>query len=302
MQDLTAIAREPHPMGVSQGHADVRDYLLGEIRALGLEPQVQATFGLRIVHSSWAIAGAVENILVRLPGTEPDGAILLMAHYDSAPAVPGAADNGSGVVTILEILRSLQAGPPLRQDVIFFFTDGEEPGTIGAHAFVDQHPWFDEVKLALNLDTITNAPPTLIRTSGVDGLWIQALANAAPRPAFISLPYHLFPAGDTDLVPFAQAGLSGADFHAMKAFPELHTALDRIEVVNPASVQHTGDQLLALVHDLGNQPTLDMRVADQTFFALLGKLVHYPASWALPLAAVAGLCFLGALIYGFRVR
>jgi hypothetical protein len=302
MQDLAAIAREPHPMGVSQAHADVRDYLLGEIRALGLKPQVQETYGLRVVHASWAIAGAVENIFVRLPGTQPDGAILLMAHYDSAPAVPGAADNGSGVVTILEILRSLHARPPLRHDVIFFFTDGEEPGTIGAHAFVDQHPWFDEVKLVINFDTITDAPPTLIRTHAGDGLWIQALAKVAPRPAFVSLPYHLFPAGDTDLVPFAQAGLSGADFHAMKSFPELHTALDLPEVVNPASVQHAGDQLLALVHELGNEPTLDLHVVDQTFFPLLGKLVHYPTSWAVPLAITAGLCFLGVLIYGILNR
>ncbi|MGD8814045.1 MAG: M28 family peptidase, partial [Anaerolineales bacterium] len=302
MQDLAVIALEPHPMGVSRAHADVRDFLLGEIHSLGLEPHVQDTFGLRVIHANWVIGGAVENIFVRLPGTDPDGAILLMAHYDSAPAVPGAADNGSGVVTILEILRALRARPPLRHDVIFFFTDGEEPGTIGAHAFVDQHPWFDEVKLAINLDTITTAPPALIRTNAGDGSWIQALADVAAQPAFISLPYHLFPAGDTDLVPFSREGLPGADFNAMKGYPEMHTVLDLPEVVDPASVQHAGDQLLALVQDLGSASTLELHVADQTFFPLLGKLVHYPAGWAVPLASVASLCFLGVLAYGFRTR
>jgi hypothetical protein len=302
MQDLAIISREPHPMGISQAHADVRDYLLDEIRELDLEPQVQKTFGLRIVHAGWVIAGAVENVLVRLPGTDPEGAILLMAHYDSAPDVPGAADNGSGVVTILEILRVLQARPTLRHDVIIFFTDGEEPGTIGAHAFVAQHPWFEEVKLVLNLDTITDAPPTLYRTSGGNGLWVQALARSAPRPAFASLPYHLFPGGDTDLVPFKLAGVRGSDFFATGGFPELHTAHDRIEVVNSARVQQTGDQLLSMVYDLGNQSSLDVKVSDQTFFPLLGQLVHYPNGMAIPLASVAGLCFLGALTYGFHRR
>jgi hypothetical protein len=302
MQDLAIIAREPHPMGISQSHAEVRDYIMSEIRALGLEPQLQDTFGLRVVESGWAIAGEVENILVRLSGTDSDGAILLMAHYDSAPEVPGAADNGSGVVTILEILRALSARPPLRHDVIFFFVDGEEPGTIGAHAFVDQHSWFEEVKLVLNLDTITYAPPSIIRTSGGNGVWVQALARSAPRPPYVSLPYHLFPMSDTDLLPFTKAGVVGADVVAMGAFPELHTALDQLEVVAASSVQHTGDQLLALISELGNQPTLDGKVPDQTFFPILGKLAHYPIGIALPLASVAGLGFLGTLVFGLNKK
>ena len=40
MQDLEVIAREPHPQGSSPAHAAVRDHILGEIRALNLEPQV----------------------------------------------------------------------------------------------------------------------------------------------------------------------------------------------------------------------------------------------------------------------
>ena len=58
MLDLEIIAREPHPIGVSEAHAEVRDYLLGEIRKLGLEPQVQDTFGARILNQ--AIIGGFE--------------------------------------------------------------------------------------------------------------------------------------------------------------------------------------------------------------------------------------------------
>jgi hypothetical protein len=213
MQDLEIIAQEPHPMGISQAHADVRDYLLSAIRTLGLEPQVQNTFGERIVHPGFVCGGMVENILIRLPGTDPEGAILLSSHYDSTPGSPGGVDSGSGVVTILEILRTLQAGPPLRQDVIFFFTDGEEPCIIGSYAFVAQHPWFKDVRLVINMDQFAEGPPMIVRTNGGNGTFIQALAHSASstRPAYISFPFDLFPGGDSDLVPFALAGVPGAE-------------------------------------------------------------------------------------------
>jgi len=302
MQDLTVIAKEAHPMGVSQARADVRDYLLQEIRALGLEPQVQDTFGLRITSPGWAIAGAVENVLARLPGTNPQGAVLLMSHYDTAPECPGGVDSGSGVVTVLELMRALSAGPQLRHDVIFAFTDGEEPGTIGSHAFVAQHPWFEDVRLAINMDQFRDGPPLLIRANPGNGLWVQALARTAPRPAHVSLPFDLFPGGDSDLLPFTLSGTPGADIMTTGSYPENHTAADLPQVVNPASLQQAGDQQLALVRYLGDLPTLAPSVPDQTFFPLLRRLVHYPVGWAAPLAIVAGSCFLGTLYYGFRKR
>jgi hypothetical protein len=300
MRDLKIIAREPHPMGVNQARAAVRDYLLGEIRALGLAPQVQNTFGLRTFGSGSAIGGVVENLLVSLPGSSSEGAILLVAHYDSTPGGPGAADNSAGVATVLELLRALRAGPRLRQDVMILFADGEEPGVIGAYAFVEQHPWIDDVTCVINLDTITHAPPSILRVSGRDGAWIQALGRSGvSRPAFVSLPYHLFPAGDTDLVPFEEAGIPGAYFAATGATTEIHTSEDRPEIVSPATLQHIGEQLLALVRYLGNQTGLDFRAPGETFFPAFGRLVHYPAGWAAPLAVLAGLCFLGTLAYGF---
>jgi hypothetical protein len=86
----------------------------------------------------------------------------------------------------------------------------------------------------------------------------------------------------------------------MAGHPEHHTALDRLEVVDPASVQQAGDQLLALVRYLGDRPAPDTNVPDQTFFPVLGRLLHYPDGWAMPLAVVAGLCFTGTLVCGLR--
>lgn len=306
MQDLEIIGRDPHPMGEFPAHAAVRDYLLSEIHKLGLEPQVQDTFGLRLwgPESGYISGGFVENILVRLPGSQSDGAILLIAHYDSTPGGPGAADNGSGVVILLEILRALRGGSPLRQDLIFLFADGEEPGTFGAHAYVAQHPWFKDTRRVINIDTFRDGAPGLTQTFQGTRLWVQALARTAERAAYISLPLHLFPSSDSDLVPFGKAGVPGASFGTTIS-QEIHTALDLPEIVNPGSVQQAGDHILALVRYLGDLPTPQTSVAStdhlsqQTFFPVLGRLVYYPTSWAMPLAILAGLCYLGSLLYGF---
>ncbi len=304
IQDLKIIALEHRPMGISQGHAKARDYLLDEIRALGLEPQVQDTYGVRVVRPGTILAGHVENILARVPGTDPEGAILLMAHYDSSPGSPGAVDNGSSVVASLEILRALQAGDPLRHDVIVFFTDGEEPGLIGSHAFVAGHPWLADVRLAINMDQLWLGPPYLYRTTGGNGLWVQALARSAAstRPAYISFPFDLFPADDTDLLPIAQAGIPGADIVTGGPSTEKHTARDLPELIDPDSLQQAGDQILALVRELGAQTTLETTIPDQTFFPMMGMLVHYPEDLAPPIAIMGGVCFLGMIVFGLRKR
>lgn len=306
MQDLEVIARDPHPMGEFLARADVRDFILGEIRALGLEPQVQDTFGVRLVAPGWIIGGAVENILVRLPGIDPDGALLLIAHYDSSPGAPGAGDNGTGVVTLLEVLRNLRSGPAPRQDVIFFFVDGHEPGLIGSYAFVSQHPWFEEIQMVINLDVGRKGFPSLPRTSQGNGDLIQALARTAYRPTYVSVPVRLFPSGDQDLVPFEAAGIPGGFFSLSTAAQETHTMLDTPETIDPGSLQHFGDHILGLVRDLADRPTLNGdgdgtdRPPEQLYFPMWGRLVHYPIDWVSPLAVVAGLFYSGVMAFGFH--
>ena len=61
------IAQRPHPAGNPE-NARVREYLLAQLRALGLDPQVQEATG---VGTRYAEAGRVRNVLTRLPGHDP---------------------------------------------------------------------------------------------------------------------------------------------------------------------------------------------------------------------------------------
>src|SRR5918999_196688 len=113
LEHVRAIAQKPHPMG-SPENAAVRDYLLEELTALGLKPEVQKTTAAHYWFGNALFVGTPENVLARLEGTISGGkAFLLMAHYDSVPTGPGASDDGAGVATMLETLRALKAGPPL---------------------------------------------------------------------------------------------------------------------------------------------------------------------------------------------
>lgn len=75
MAHLHEIARAAHPTG-SPEHTRVREYLLRQFRVLGHEPQVQTTTVMRSSR-----AATVRNVLVRIPGTEPESpAVLVTAH------------------------------------------------------------------------------------------------------------------------------------------------------------------------------------------------------------------------------
>lgn len=55
--------------------------------------------------------------------------------------------------------------------------------------------------------------------------------------------------------------------------------------------------MLALVRYLGNQKVPTSKLEDETFFPLLGRLIHYPINWVLPIMLLAGFCFTGLLFY-----
>ena len=99
MEHLGVISQSPRSPG-SLHHDNTRGYLLQELINLGLSPQIQ-------IAELAEAEEKLENILVKLPGSNSDGAILLIAHYDTEPGTPGAGDNGSGTAVLLEIVRTL---------------------------------------------------------------------------------------------------------------------------------------------------------------------------------------------------
>src|SRR5690606_21594320 len=99
-----------------------------------------------------AMAATVRNIVARLPGTAPTGAVGIVVHYDGAPLSHGAGGGGVGVAAALETVRAIVAGAPLRNDLVVVLTDAGEIGALGAHAFAEHHPWLEELDAVLSVE------------------------------------------------------------------------------------------------------------------------------------------------------
>ncbi|TPE45265.1 M20/M25/M40 family metallo-hydrolase [Pontibacter mangrovi] len=276
MQHVRQIARQPHAMGTA-AHAEVRRYLLQELAQLGLNPQVQESAA--VYQQS---VGHVYNVLGRLKGSGAGSkAILLMAHYDSQPNTPGAADDGAGVAAILETVRALKAAAPMQHDVIVLLTDGEEYGLFGATAFL-QHPWAQEVALVLNLEGRGNAGPSMtFEMSPKNGWLVKQYAAAAPYPYFSSLAYEIYSRmpNNTDFTVFKDAGYAGLNAAFIEGFAHYHKSTDTPQNLSLRSLQQHGSNLLALSRHFGRTSLSSTKARDRVFFnAIGGWVVNYKSS------------------------
>ena len=305
MLHIREIARAPHPVG-SLDHARVRDYLLRELRDLGLAPEVQTTVGIL---PDYGVAASVENILARKSGSSGPPALLLAAHYDSVPAGPGAGDDAAGVATLLETARALNSGPALRHDVIFLFSDGEELGLLGASAFAAGHPWKKDVGVVLNFDNRgTRGAVLMYETSPGNLSLLRALAASLPQPRASSLSSavaRLMP-NSSDFFVLRKAGLPGLNFAFICAPQNYHTPQDTPQNVDLRTLQQAGNDALSLTRRLADADLSQFaRPAgpDAVFFNPAGSwLVVYPAAWARPFGFAVLAIFLFVAAVGLARR
>ncbi len=288
MADIRVIAAEPHPVG-SPANAKVRDYLVGRMRSLGLEPRVQRAVVRGV---------AVENLIGVLRGADRGApALALMAHYDSAPGSPGAGDDASGVAAILEIVRALKVrGVPVR-DVAVLITDGEEANLLGARALFAADPIAARIGLVINLETRGGGGrAVMFETNPGNGALVSALQGAAVAPVATSVTnfvYQRMP-NSTDLGVAIGAGKLGYNFAFIDRQVDYHTATATVDRLELGAVQSMGRQALKLTQHLAFAPALPARAPDKVYSHTFGDLIiAYPPAfgwvvWAAALGLLAG--------------
>ncbi|MBA3533527.1 MAG: M28 family peptidase, partial [Ardenticatenales bacterium] len=305
MVHTEAISRAPHPIG-SPEQVAVREYLVRTLTDLGLETETQSAIALVGNGLGENGAGTANNVMARLKGSEGSQALALVAHYDTAPTSFGANDDGVAISAILETIRALQEAPALRNDIIVLFTDGEEVGSIGAQAFLEEHPWAKSVRVVLNFDARGTAGPSMMfETSPENGWLVQEFAQGASRPFANSLSFEVYQllAFQTDFTFFKRAGVSGFNFSYLDGYTGYHSQLDRFDSVDPRSLQHHGLYALELSRHLGNMDLSQTQAENAVYFDVLQLLlIYYPASWALPLALLCLLLFGGIIALGLQKK
>jgi Zn-dependent M28 family amino/carboxypeptidase len=148
---LRQVAQPRDPDWSPWGHRQVEQYIQKQLSECGpVEPFPFEANGRQ--HCNW---------ILKLPGSRPGRPpILVGAHFDAAPATPGADDNASGVAVLLELARHFAADPAPSPLWLVAF-DLEERGMVGSTAyarFLKQQR--QPLRLMLSLEMLGYRDPT----------------------------------------------------------------------------------------------------------------------------------------------
>ncbi|CAF1151056.1 unnamed protein product [Rotaria sordida] len=195
----------------------------------------------------------LQNIAVRIsnPSSRPDTpCLMLAAHYDSVEFSSGGSDDGSGVVTLLEVFSNLVNDPIITFDqvhLIVLFTSAEELGLRGAAAFISNHTWKTSVRRFINIDSTGGNGKAILFRVKPSQIVIDYARVPRPHANVIGNEVLDLLGRDTDYSEFATRGsLSGYDFAFYLDGYSYHTLLDRPSTVEEGALQHLGENTLAL--------------------------------------------------------
>ena len=251
--------QRPHPVD-SEANDSVRDRLMTELRALGMTPQIRERQDCRGMPKSRTVSCSfTRNVVAVIAADKPGKALLLNAHYDSTPAGPGAADDGIGIATLLEVAANLRTRPPTHP-VILLFNEGEEYGLNGAGAFIDGDPLARQVGALINIEARgVNGPAVMFETSEPNGAALGDYAAATARPYANSLmtAFATLIPNYTDVVVFKQMGWRTLSFAITGNETRYHSPGDTVEALNRDSLHHVGSEVLAATYSLKPLPSAE---------------------------------------------
>ncbi len=309
LEQLKIISEKPHYIG-SPAHKEVREYLISQLELLGLETEVQEGF---TINKKWSVLAKPKNILARIPGSESGKALMLLAHYDSAPHSKshGASDAGSGVVTILEGVRAyLASGVIPKNDIIILFSDAEEIGLMGAKLFVEEHPWVNDVGIVVNFEARGSGGPStmILETNQGNAALVKEFILANPsHPVASSLMYSVYKMlpNDTDSTIFRElADIDSYFFAFIDDHYHYHTAQDTFENLDHKTLEHQGTYVMAVLNHFTQSDLTQLKANhDSVYFNVpFIKMVSYPFSWIFPLLVIAFLLFIILVYYGLALK
>ncbi|MEE9441169.1 MAG: M20/M25/M40 family metallo-hydrolase [candidate division Zixibacteria bacterium] len=199
------------------------------------------------------------NIIAYKTGTDyPHDQIIIGAHYDTYPEdSPGADDNGSGLVAVLEIARAL-ADIDTKMTIIFILFDAEEHGLWGSmHYAREAAERSDRIVCVFNLDMIGHYLnetdlKVLFPTSNSEA-FAQVLSDLAVSYESIGLACHISAGtGNTDLISFDQYGFDGIGIYEYLKSDIYHSPHDSTTYLNYDYMTRITKAILATAYVLNN--------------------------------------------------
>jgi hypothetical protein len=201
----------------------------------------------------------------------------------------GADDDGSGIVSLLEIAEAIaHGGTPPRRSIIFAWFGGEEPGNWGSARFTDHPPVpRDSIVAAISVDRVGRGDVTdetghtaagspingsegylqvvgSRRMSGEFGNLIDAVNTAEhPGAAFdYSMdgnPRSVYCSGETAAFAFGRYGIPAVEF-TTGVNVDFHQVTDEAQYIDYSHMARVDSVILAVtraVADLAHRPVID---------------------------------------------
>jgi uncharacterized integral membrane protein len=288
-------------------HDDVERYLKRELSQMGFRVATQRSIGF---NSKNRTSAPVNNIIATYPGTQTDAkALLLMAHYDAAKfSATGAGDDASGLAVILESVNAmLKTKTAPANNLVILFTDAEEIGLLGAHAFINEQLTNHDIGLIINLEARGTSGPAMMwpETVGGNRLMIEQFKAAnVPMPVTTSLHYEIYRLlpNDTDLTPFSQqAKINGYNFAFIDDHFNYHTQRDSLDHLSLNTLAHETIQFYSLLNHLAQTDISQMQTADSLVYFTLPMigLISYSTSMTWVAVVVCLLALLVLLLIAF---
>jgi Tol biopolymer transport system component len=237
---------------VSQpGNRPAIDYIAGTLREFGYEPEFQ-----------WFEARGVEtaNVIARIPGTvSPEVVYAVSAHFDSNTRSPGADDNTSATVGLLEMARVLKDHPMPATIEIALFT-GEESGLLGSREYVRRAVESGKQLVgALNNDMVGFAEDhRLDNTIRYSNAGIRDLQHGAAILFSEMVTHDAEYYKSTDAAAYYDAYgdiVGGMGSYPILASPHYHQTHDVLETINHKLVTEVARMTTASVMMLASSPS-----------------------------------------------
>ncbi|XP_055537804.1 endoplasmic reticulum metallopeptidase 1-like [Wyeomyia smithii] len=246
------------------------------------------------VYPQTSVYQGIQNVVVKVTpagAVEPENYLMLSSHFDSVPQSPGAGDDGTMTVVMLETLRQISLDDsPYQHGIVFVFNGLEENTLQGSHAFMAYHRWWENVRAFINMDVAANGGREIMFQAGPKfSFLMQYYRDFVPHPYCTAAAEELFQAdlvpSETDFYVYSKmGGKPGMDFAHSTWGYLYHTGYDALDTIPLETLQHTGDNVLSLVRGLANAHELadiDRHEGQKAVFFdfLHWFLVYYP-DWA----------------------
>jgi len=210
------------------------------------------------------------NVIAVIEGSDPllkDEYILISGHHDhlgisDGEIMPGADDNCTATVALLEIAQALMTERPKRSVILGWFT-GEEKMMNGSHYFINNCPVpVEKINTCLNIDMIgRNSTDSLflvgsdLLSSGLDAAIQRANKNPGINFGFdykysnLTHPQRIY--FRSDHFPFVRFGIPSVWFFCGFT-PDYHTPRDVLAAINYPKFLKVTKLVYLTAFDIGN--------------------------------------------------